>query len=476
MARRRFGSIALAAVACTVGGCSLAPAYHPPTISTPAHFKEDGTWKTATPAAALPAQWWTLLGDPELDRLEERVATGNPTLAIALARYDQARAYLREAKSGLMPQIGLSTNLTSNRQSDDRPLRGSNQPDLYGAETVGGAISFDPDLWGRVRNSVAAGKAEMEASGDTLADVRLSLQAQLALDYVRLRGQDRQLALLAQSVDGFQQADALVERRFNGGIASGVDTARAGSLLEDARAEVEELRSARALTEHAIASLTGTPASDFTLAAADTRFRIAAIPPGLPSTLLERRPDVAAAEREVAAANSRIGVAKAAFFPSIILGGAGGFQSTALAGLISAPNLFWSIGPGAILNLFEGGRRHAKLAEAKANWAEATARYRALVLQAFQDVEDQLVLLDRLGAGQGNEDKAADDAEQAQRIALNRYVKGAATYLDVVTAQSTALTLRQRALSLETRRAQAEVGLMRALGGGWDGAAKKVAG
>ncbi|WP_298669926.1 efflux transporter outer membrane subunit [uncultured Sphingomonas sp.] len=476
MARRGVGSVAFAALACVVGGCSMAPAYHPPTLPAPAHFKEDATWKAADPAIALPAQWWTLLGDPQLDKLEERVATGNPTLAIALARYDRARAELREAKSGLMPQIGLSTNLTSNRQSEHRPLRGSNQPDFYGADTVGGAISFDPDLWGRVRGSVAAGKAEMEASGDMLAAARLSLQAQLAFDYVRLRGQDRQLTLLAQSVDGFRQADALVERRFRGGIASGVDTARAGSLLEGARAEVEELRSARALTEHAIASLTGTPASDFTLAPADTRFRIAAIPPGLPSTLLERRPDVAAAEREVAAANAGIGVAKAAFFPSIMLGGAGGFQSTALAGLISAPNLFWSIGPGAILNLFEGGRRHARLAEANANWAEATARYRALVLQAFQDVEDQLALLDRLGAAQRNEDKAADDAEQAQRIALNRYVKGAATYLDVVTAQTTALTLRQQAISLETRRGQAQVGLMRALGGGWGGAAKNIAG
>ncbi|MBS0283048.1 MAG: efflux transporter outer membrane subunit [Proteobacteria bacterium] len=454
-------------MACALGGCSMAPAYRPPTTAVPAHYKEDATWKPAAPAA-LPAKWWTLLGDPQLARLEEQLAAANPTLAEALARYDRASAYVREARSGLFPQIGLATNLTANRQSDNRPLRGSNQPDLYGAETVGGGISLDPDLWGRVRSSVAAGKARMAASGDMLADVRLSLQAQLALDYVRLRGQDRQLALLARTVDGFRQADALVERRFRGGIASGVDTARAGSLLEGARAEVEDLRSARALTEHAIASLTGTPASSFAIAPADMRFAIPATPPGLPSILLQRRPDIAAAEREVAAANAEIGVAKAAFFPSIILGGTGGFQSTAIAGLISAPNLFWSVGPAAILNLFEGGRRHAKLAEAKAGWSEATARYRALVLAAFQDVEDQLVLSDRLAAAQTDENKAAADAGQAQRIALNRYVKGAATYLDVVTAQASALDLEQRALSLETRRVQAQVGLIRALGGGWE--------
>nr|WP_284698755.1 efflux transporter outer membrane subunit [Sphingomonas lycopersici] len=457
------------ATACAIGGCSMAPVYHPPVIAAPAHFKEDATWKPADQAAALPVQWWRLLGDVELDTLEQRIDTANPTLAIALARYDRARADLHEARAAGLPHIGVGANLTSNRQSDNRPLRGAHQPDLYGAETIGGAIDFDPDLWGRVRNSVAAGKAEAEASRDLMADVRLSLQTQLALTYIRLRGLDRELALLRQTVEAYNQADQLVQRRFTGGIASGVDTARAGSLLEEARAQVEDVRAARALTEHAIASLTGTPASAFSLPEAATIFALPAVPVGLPSTLLQRRPDVAAAEREMAAANARIGVTKAAFFPAITLGGSGGFQNTALAGLIAAPNLFWSIGPSIALSLFDGGKRHAQLAAARAEWAETTARYRAISLGAFQEVEDQLALLNHLGTEQAAEEKAAADAEQAQAIALNRYVKGAATYLDVVTAQTAALRMRETALSLETRRVQAGVGLIRATGGGWSG-------
>ena len=467
MANRPIRLVSALAAMALMSACSLAPAYHPPTVTVPVSYKDGGAWRMADTGATLPARWWEALGDPVLDSLEERIPSANPTLAIALARYERAKAYLREAGAAGAPQVGIAASPTSNRQSDNRPLRGSSQPDQYGADTLGLGVDLDLDLWGKVKNSVVAGKAEVAASRDTMADVQLSLEAQLALDYVKLRGEDRQLALLRETVDAFGKADALVERRFKGGIASGIETARSVSLLSEARAQVEDVRAERAQTEHAIASLTGTPASDFTLPEVSTVFRIPAVPTGVPSSLLQRRPDIASAERKVAAANAEIGVAKAAFFPSITLGGTAGFQSTGLAGLIAAPNLFWSIGPSAVLNLLDGGRRRAKVAEARANWEEATATYRGIVLQGFQDVEDQLALLDHLTREQTAEELAASQAEQAQKIALNRYVKGAATYLDVVTAQTTALQLRQSALKLETRRVQADVSLMRALGGGW---------
>ena len=373
--------------------------------------------------------------------LETGWGADSPTLAAALARYDLARATLAGARSGLFPHVELTPGLIRNRQSGERPLRGGNQPDFYTAATLGGDISYEADLWGRVRNSVASGRALAEASRDDLAAVKLALQGQLATDFVQLRGQDQQLALLTQTIMAFAKADALTHNRFRGGIATGMDVGRAGALLGEARAQYAETEAARAITEHAIASLVGQPASTFSIPHRDGVMTLPAIPIGLPSTLLARRPDVAAAERRMAAANARIGVAKAAFFPQITLGGAGGFQSTALAGLVAAPNLFWAIGPGAILNLFDGGKRRAALAT-----------------------------LHHLGEAQAAQDQAVASATRTEQIALDRYIKGAATYLDVATAQESALHDRQAALALENRRLMAGVALIRALGGGWSAA------
>lgn len=464
--RRWLAGAALA----LLGGCSMAPTYRPPAIAAPAAYKElsaaDPVWRPA--AAAIPRpDWWTGFGDATLDGLEARVATSNPTLAGALARYDVARAYLAGAKAGLMPHVGLDANLARNRQSDERPLRGGNQPDFYTAAAIGGDIGFEADLWGRVRNSVASGQAEAQGAADEVAAVKLSLEGQLASDYVALRGLDRQLALLSETIDAFGKADALTRRRFQGGIASGMDVGRADALLGEAQAQAAEVAASRSRTEHAIAGLVGEPASSFTLAPAATGLAIPTIPIGVPSVLLASRPDVAAAERRMAAANARIGVARAAFFPQITLGGSGGFQSTALAGLIAAPNLFWAVGPGALLNLFDGGRRRADLAAARADWTMAASDYRNRALAAFQDVEDALAALRHLGDAQAAQDRAVAAAKGTQEIALDRYVKGAATYLDVATAQEAALRDRQTALDLETRRQAASVALFRAIGGGW---------
>ncbi|MDZ7282897.1 efflux transporter outer membrane subunit [Sphingomonas sanguinis] len=454
-----------------LGGCSMAPAYRPPVLPAPAAFKEmptgaDPVWKPVDAATAIPSAWWTGFGDPLLDQLETRIDHDNPTLAGALARYDMARATLAGARSGLFPHVELTPSLIRNRQSDERPLRGGSQPDYYTAATLGGDLSYEADLWGRVRNSVASGRALAEASSDDLAAVKLVLQGQLASDFVQLRGHDQQLALLAQTIDAFARADALTRNRFRGGIANGMDVGRAGALLGEAREQYAEVQAQRAVTEHAIASLVGQPASTFSIPRRDTPLALPAIPVGVPSTLLVRRPDVAAAERRMAAANARIGVAKAAFFPQITLGGTGGFQSTALAGLVAAPNLFWAIGPGAILNLFDGGKRRADVAVARADWDAATADYRAHALGAFQDVEDALATLRHLGDAQAAQDQAVASAASTSRIALDRYIKGAATYLDVATAQESLLRDQQSALSLQTRRLLASVALARALGGG----------
>ena len=455
-------------LASTLAGCSFAPAYHPPITPAPVAFKEAAGWTEAKPAdLAARGPWWALYGDATLDGLEIRIDRDNPTLAGALGRYDEATAYLAQARAGLFPQIGVSTDVERDRQSDNRPLRGTGQPDTYGAASIGGSVSYELDLWGRLRNSVAAGRAEAQASADDLAAIRLSLESELATSYMALRGYDAQRALLSATVDAYAKADAMTERRFQGGIASGIDTGRSGTQLAEAQAQLADVEAARALTEHAIASLVGTPASSFAITPAVVALTLPSVPIVLPSTLLERRPDVAAAERRMAAANSEIGVAKAAFYPSISLGGQGGFQDAGLPSLFTAPNIFWSIGPSAVLSLFDGGRKRAQLAVARAAWTQATATYRGQVLQAFQDVEDNLAQLHHLGDEAQAEDRAVTQAGQTERLSLNRYVKGAVTYLDVVTAQTTALRTRRVALDLSTRRLQASVGLIRATGGGW---------
>ncbi|WP_404713914.1 efflux transporter outer membrane subunit [Sphingomonas sp. MMS24-J13] len=466
MARVRLA--AGAALLAMLAGCSFAPPYRPPAIATPVAYKEAGPWIPAAPAdLAMRGAWWAVFGDTTLDSLEQSVDRDNPTLAEALGRYDEARAYLVQAHAGLLPTIGFNTEISGNRQSDNRPLRGANQPNQYPADAIGASASYELDLWGRVRNSIAAGRADAEASADDLAAIRLSLEAELASSYIALRGYDLQIQLLSATVDAYAKADAMTERRFRGGIASGVDTGRSGAQLAEAQAQLADIRAARALTEHAIASLTSTPASSFAVQPAATGLPIPIVPASLPSALLQRRPDVAAAERRMAAANARIGVTKAAFFPAISLGGQVGVQNTGLPDLISAPNLFWSIGPNLVLNLFDGGRRRAQLAVARAEWNQSTAAYRRHVLQAFQDVEDNLARLHLYGVEAEAEDRAVTQAGQAEALSLNRYVKGAVDYLDVVTAQTTALRTRRQALILTTLRLQASVGLIRALGGGW---------
>jgi NodT family efflux transporter outer membrane factor (OMF) lipoprotein len=463
---------ALLAAGCVAAltGCDLAPAYHPPVVATPVAFKEAGPWQPAQPADAAPrGAWWQAFGNAELNELEAQVNVGNQTLAAAVAIYDQARAYAQEAEAGLFPSIGIGGTLSQNRQSAHRPLRSASQPTFYGANTLDAQANFEVDLWGRIRDFVAAGRASAQASGADLEALRLSLHAELANDYITLRGLDAEIALLRTTVAEYGRALTLVQNRFQGDIASGVDVAQAQTQLDSASAEISDVVSRRQLLAHAIATLVGMPAPAFALAPSTVPMAQPDIPPGVPSTLLQRRPDVAAAERRVAAANQLVGVARAAFYPSLSLNLLGGFQDTGL-NLFSLPESIWSLGPSVSLPIFEGGLRRAELAGAKAAFAQAAAQYRATVLDAFQDVEDNLALLHWLGVSIRDEDAAVAAAKRSVGLALTLYRDGAENYLQVVTAQTAELTAERTALDLRSRRLAAGVGLIRALGGGWTAA------
>ena len=442
--------------------CSLAPEYVKPDVASPAAYKDLGPW-TAAPRAA----WWTEFQDPVLNSLEGEVEASSPNLAAALAAYDEARAFAAEARSDMTPTVLLSDSNTYNRQSNERPLRGANQPNEYAVNTIGPQIDYEFDFWGRVRNLVLAGEAQAQASAADLATARLSLHAILADDYLSLRGLDAQSQLLATTVDAYQRALQLTQARHNGGAASGLDVERASTQLSTARAEVSDLASQRALYEHAIASLVGRAAPDFKLPVAKTPQVIPIVPAGLPSTLLERRPDIAAAERRAFAANRRIGVARSAFYPTVTLDAVGGYQNTGGDNLLITPNTFWTIGPQLAMTLFDGGRRRAGVAASRAAFLLASANYRLVVLAAFQEVQDQLALADHYGAESADQAAAVRTAQATTQLSLIRYREGATNYLDVVTAQTAELRAEQAALGLETRRQLVSVNLVRALGGGW---------
>jgi NodT family efflux transporter outer membrane factor (OMF) lipoprotein len=458
-------------LALSVAACDMAPEYHVPTVEMPTAYKETGPWQPAQPADALPrGPWWQAYHDDVLDKLESAVDTANPDLAAASAAYDRAQAFAAEAEAGFYPNIGFGGSLSANRQSDHRPLRSKGQPAYYGADTLGIQASYEVDLWGRVKNLVAAGEAQADASAADLESVRLSLHAELANDYVSLHGLDLEAQLLRDTVTAYAKALKLTQTLFAGKVASAIDVARAQTQLANAQAQVSDVTARRALLEHAIASLMGKPASSFSIAPAPREIALPDVPLGLPSTLLQRRPDIAAAERRVAATNKLIGVAEAAFYPSLTLNAGFGTQDTAL-NLLDMPNRFWSLGPSLTLPIFEGGLLDAKLAEAKANFDINGQYYRATVLNAFQEIEDNLALLHWLQQEAKDEATASASAQRTLELSLNLYRDGIDSYLEVVTAQTDVLNAQRAVLSLRTRQLQANIGLIRALGGGWSDAA-----
>lgn len=460
--RAGFGWVA----ALALGACSVAPPYHVPTTPAPAAFKEATGWQAAGSAPLLPGAWWTAFGDPVLTDLEGRIEAGNLTLAAAAARYEQARGLLRQTRGSLFPEIDLGAAAGRDRVSAERPLT-SGSPATYNLGQVGASVAYEVDLFGRVRNSVAAAGDAAQASAADVAAVRLGLQAQLATAYFDMRGLDARIVLLRQTVDAYARANDLTNTRHGGGIASGIDVSRSQAQLSSARAELSAVATARQNDEHAIAVLTGQAPAGFTIAVVDRQTPPPAIPAGVPSTLLERRPDIAAAERRVAAANARIGVARAALFPSITLGVSGGFQA-ASGSLLSAAASYWALGPLSVAQtIFDGGRRRGGVQIARGQFDEAAATYRQTVLTAFREVEDDLNATRNLAQQERDQRDAAAAAERTRDLALIRYRDGAADYLEVVTAQTAALDAERALLQVRSSQLEVATDLFRALGGGF---------
>jgi NodT family efflux transporter outer membrane factor (OMF) lipoprotein len=458
-----------AALALLLGACSLAPPLKTPDIPTAAAYKEIGPWTQAQPADRLPRDsWWTLYDNAEVDALQTRLIDGSPTLAAALANYAQARALADQARAGLFPTVGLNAGVSRNRQSAHAPLRLTTQHTYFDDNTLGGSVSYELDLWGQIRNEVAAGAANAAASAADLENARLSLIAQLVDDYVQLRSLDRDSAILDQTVVAYARALGLTEQRHNAGIAPGLDVSQAQTQLDAARSQAAQTLAQRALMEHAIAALLGVSASTFSIKPEIVDIKLPQIPSGVPATLLQRRPDIAAAQRRMIAANANIGVARAAFFPSLTLGAQGGFQSTAFSNWLSAPSAFWAVGPNALLTVFDGGLRRAQVAQARAEFDASAANYRSIVVGAFQQVEDSLAALNHYHDAAVDEKAAVDAAQRTLDFSLALYKQGATDYLTVVTSQTALLQTQIEALNLDTLQLTASVDLIRALGGGWE--------
>ncbi|MBW8079114.1 MAG: efflux transporter outer membrane subunit [Gallionella sp.] len=470
----KFARLTAAVVsAALLVGCSEAPVYKTPEIPTPANYKESSTmWQPAQPADQLPrGDWWKGYQDATLNDLVVRLDQANADLAIAVGHFDQATGYAAQARSYLFPTVSTGAYSTRNRQSQYRALRSSSLPyNVYGDQALGLMANYEVDFWGRVRNTVKAGAASAQAAAADLESVHLSLRAELANNYLALRMLDGQSQLLHDEIQAYDKALELTQNRFHGGISSELDVSRAKVELDTAKAKLSDISASRALYEHAVATLVGESASGFSIAPAVVDIQLPAIPVSLPTTLLQRRPDISAAERRMVAANARIGVAKAAFFPTVDLNAAAGYEGMNQAALLTAPSIFWAIGPSALLTIFDAGRREAVVAQAQASFNIAGAEYRSTVLRAFQDVEDNLALLNHLTEESVSISAAVTDTQRTLDIAMNRYVEGVASYLEVVTAQAVAEQVRLNELELRRRRLQASVNLIRALGGGWDSA------
>jgi NodT family efflux transporter outer membrane factor (OMF) lipoprotein len=469
--RGALGATAIVAIAFT--GCAVGPNYKRPTAPIPQTWKEEeaaspemkGQWKASEPKdEAHRGRWWEVFNDPALNALEEQVSISNLNVAQSEAQLRAARAAIRVARADFFPTVTASGGVTRSQAAHTASGVVTGPATGY---SVSADASWEVDVFGRIRRNVEANVASAQASAADLESVRLTFQAELASDYFQLRGIDAQKRLLDSNVDAYQKALQLTVNRHNQGVVSGVDVAQAETQLYTTRAQSTDLGLARAQFEHAIAILVGRPPQGFSIAVAPLEGEPPPVPVSLPSELLERRPEIAAAERRVASANAQVGVATAGFFPQLLLAASGGYGSSTLSQLFNLPNRFWSIGPTLVATLFQGGRRRALREEAVAQYDFSVAAYRLSVLTAFQQVEDDLAALAILSDESVQQADATAASERALTLARNRYEGGITTYLEVVTAQAAALANERVSIELLTRRMTASVDLIKALGGGW---------
>src|ERR1700733_3090592 len=466
------GRLSAAVWLLALNACSFAPAYKTPDSAAAAvAYKESGDWKPAEPAdAQVRGDWWNLFQDPALDRIETQVADANQDLKAAYARLLQARAAVRISRADLFPTLTVGSSATRSRTSVNSPKFPPGAQPVSNNFDLEADLSYEIDVWGRVRNAVASARANEQASVADLATLNLAIRAELATDYFTLRSEDTQQQLLDKTVYDYAKALQLTQNLYNGGAAALADVAQAQAQLETARTQAADIGLQRAQTEHAIAVLLGQNPSVFHMDV--NPYIIAVVPPpidsGLPSSLLERRPDVAAAERRTAAANAQIGVARAAYFPVFSLGAAAGFDSASTSSWLSAPSRTWSLGPAAgVLTVFDAGRHRAQTAQAKAVYDEQVANYRGTVLIAYQEVEENLGGLRQLQQESISEAAAVNSTATVLQQAQFRYKAGLVTYLEVSIAETTALQAQLANVAIQVRRMVASVLLVKALGGGW---------
>jgi NodT family efflux transporter outer membrane factor (OMF) lipoprotein len=457
-----------------LNGCKVGPNYKIPALPAPppAQYSDNGQngdWQPAAPADRSDrGAWWAVYNDAELDSLEAQCATANQQIAAALHAYEQAHDLVREVHANLYPTVGIGGTATRNALSSNEPLRPTTQPLNYWDFLIPVTISWEPDFWGGIRRQIESASANAQASAADLATVRLSLQGSLAVTFFQLRGLDLQAKILRQSLDAYTEALKLTRARFKGGLASDSDVEEALAQLEETRAELIDLGVQRALYEHAIAVLIGVPATNYHIAERPLEGTPPNIPTGIPSELLERRPDIASSERQVAAANALIGVAKSAYYPSITLGAAGGLDSDRIGKVFEANSTDWYAGLAINETIFDAGRRKAQVDYAVAQRAQATALYRQQVLSAFRNVEDQLAALRVLADEANDTAKAVAAAKNSTNLSTLRYKRGLAQYLEVLTNQTIELNDERSAATLVTRRILASAQLQMALGGGWN--------
>lgn len=464
-------------LALALTGCMVGPDYHRPDAEVPAAYKEAGDWKPAEPGdAAARGNWWEIYGDSELDSLVAQVEISNQNIVLAAAQYRQALALLGVAEASYYPTLGAGLDVGRGQGSSPSSSIGTSTvtpgSPIYNIVRPTLNANWEPDIWGKIGRNVESSQASAQASQADLKSALLSAQGTLVQSYFQLRINDETQRLLRQTSDAYERSLQITRNRYAAGVASRVEVAMAETQLQSTRAQAIDLGVQRAQLEHAIAVLIGKPPAELKIKPVDGLPALPAVPPGLPSALLERRPDIAGAERRMAAANAQIGVAQGAFFPALTLSATGGYQNSSFSQLFTLPNRFWSVGSSLAMTVFNGGAFSAQKDAAIASYDASVATYRQTVLSAFQEVEDNIAALRELAAETTAQDAATRYAAEALALTQNQYLAGTVSYLNVVTAQATALGAQQTSLNITGRRLLANAGLIKALGGNWETAAK----